>query len=412
MISIVILGVVFLLIAVRRIGNLKFQIWQIMSLGAIAALLTGQISPLEALKAINLDVMLFLFGMFVVGEALESSGYLSYLSYRIFRKAHSLDTLVLTILFVMGLMSAFLMNDTLAIIGTPVVLLLAKKANTTPKILMLALAFAITIGSVMSPIGNPQNLLIAINGGVKNPFVTFFRYLLLPTVINLLLTYVFLRIFYHRHFNHQPLHQEPEPVTDPKLALLSRISLILLVTLVAVKIALVFIGVEIDFRLTYIALVAAFPLVAFSPQRFNILRKIDWFTLIFFAAMFILMTSVWDSGVFQSLINGTNLNLTSTGMVMAVSVLLSQFISNVPLVALYLPMLMQLGVSTEELMALAAGSTIAGNLSILGAASNVIIIQNAEQKSGQTLTFLEFVKIGAPLTAVNVVVYWLFFTVL
>jgi Na+/H+ antiporter NhaD/arsenite permease-like protein len=412
MISIVILGVVFLLIAVRRIGNLKFQIWQIMSLGAIAVLLTGQISPLEALKSINLDVMLFLFGMFVVGEALESSGYLSYLSYRIFRKTHSLDTLVLAILFVMGLMSAFLMNDTLAIIGTPVVLLLAKKANTTPKILMLALAFAITIGSAMSPIGNPQNLLIAINGGVKNPFITFFRYLLLPTMINLFLAYLFLRIFYRRHFNHQPVNHEPEPISDPKLALLSRVSLMLLVALVAMKIALVFIGVEIDFRLTYIALAAAFPLVAFSPKRFNILRKIDWFTLIFFAAMFILMASVWDSGVFQSLINGTHLNLTSTGMVMAVSVLLSQFISNVPLVALYLPMLMQMGVSTEELMALAAGSTIAGNLSILGAASNVIIIQNAEQKSGQTLTFLEFVKIGIPLTAVNILVYWLFFTVL
>ncbi len=412
MVSIVVLGIVFLLIAVRRVGNLKFQIWQIMSLGAIAVLVTGQISPLEALKAINPDVMLFLFGMFVVGEALESSGYLSYLSYRVFRKAHSLDTLVLTILFVMGLMSAFLMNDTLAIIGTPVVLLLAKKANTTPKIMMLALAFAITIGSVMSPIGNPQNLLIAINGGVKNPFVTFFRYLLLPTVINLFLAYLFLRLFYRRHFNHQTVNHEPEPIRDPKLANLSRFSLILLVALVVIKIAFVFMSVEVDFRLTYIALAAAFPLVAFSPKRFKIIRKIDWSTLAFFAAMFILMASVWDSGVFQSLISDTNLNLTSTGVVMAVSVVLSQFISNVPLVALYLPMLMQLGVSTEELMALAAGSTIAGNLSILGAASNIIIIQNAEQKSGQTLTFLEFVKIGIPLTAANILVYWLFFTIL
>lgn len=412
MVSIIILAIVFLLIAVRRIGNLKFQIWQIMSLGAIAVLVTGQIAPLQALKAINPDVMLFLFGMFVVGEALESSGYLSYLSYRIFRRAHSLDTLVLAILFVMGLMSAFLMNDTLAIIGTPVVLLLAQKANTTPKILLLSLAFAITIGSVMSPIGNPQNLLIAINGGVKNPFITFFRYLLLPTVINLFIAYLFLRFFYRRHFNHQPVHHEPEPIRDPKLANLSRISLILLVTLVVVKIALVFMQVEVDFRLTYIALAAAFPLIAFSPRRFSILRKIDWFTLIFFAAMFILMESVWDSGVFQKLINGTNLDLTSTAVVMGVSVILSQFISNVPLVALYLPMLMQMGVSIEGLMALAAGSTIAGNLTILGAASNVIIIQNAEQKSGQTLTFLEFVRIGIPLTAINILVYWLFFTVL
>jgi Na+/H+ antiporter NhaD/arsenite permease-like protein len=97
---------------------------------------------------------------------------------------------------------------------------------------------------------------------------------------------------------------------------------------------------------------------------------------------------------------------------MGISIILSQFISNVPLVALYLPMLMQMGVSNSGLMALAADSTIAGNLSILGAASNVIIIQNAEQKSGETLTFWEFIRIGVPLTAINTFVYWLFFTIL
>jgi Na+/H+ antiporter NhaD/arsenite permease-like protein len=93
---------------------------------------------------------------------------------------------------------------------------------------------------------------------------------------------------------------------------------------------------------------------------------------------------------------------------MGVSVLLSQLLSNVPLVALYLPVLMQAGALTKGMMALAAGSTIAGNLTILGAASNVIIIQNAEKRSGATLAFLEFVRIGVPLTAINVAVYWLF----
>ncbi len=77
-----------------------------------------------------------------------------------------------------------------------------------------------------------------------------------------------------------------------------------------------------------------------------------------------------------------------------------------------MPTLTQLGASTKGMMALAAGSTVAGNFSILGAASNVIIIQNAEKKSGETLTFLEFVKIGVPLTIVNVLVYWLFFFVI
>jgi Na+/H+ antiporter NhaD/arsenite permease-like protein len=75
-------------------------------------------------------------------------------------------------------------------------------------------------------------------------------------------------------------------------------------------------------------------------------------------------------------------------------------------------MLTQLEASTKGMLALAAGSTIAGNLSILGAASNVIIIQNAEMKSGDTLTFWEFVRIGVPLTIVNILVYWLFFLVM
>jgi len=412
MIPIIVLALVFILIIVRRIGKVRLQIWQIMAAGAIAVLATLQISPLNALKSINLDVIFFVFGMFIVGEALVDSGYLSYLSYKLFRRAKSLDSLVLFILFGIGIMAAFLMNDTLAIIGTPVVLLLAGKAKTSPKILLLALAFAVTIGSVTSPIGNPQNLLIAINGNVANPFIIFFRYLLLPTLLNLLLAYFLLRLFYRKQFDHQVITSQPEPINDPKLAQLCRVSLVLLAVLIVAKIVTVFAGLTINFRLTYIALAAALPIVVFSPKRLMIIRKIDWTTLIFFASMFILMACVWNYGVFQNAINSTTLKLNSVPVIMGISVVLSQFISNVPLVALYLPMLMKMGVTNAGLMALAAGSTIAGNLSILGAASNVIIIQNAERKSGETLTFWEFVRVGLPLTVINMFVYWLFFSII
>ena len=59
-------------------------------------------------------------------------------------------------------------------------------------------------------------------------------------------------------------------------------------------------------------------------------------------------------------------------------------------------------------MALAAGSTIAGNLLILGAASNIIIIQNSEKK-GETISFLDFARVGIPLTVFNTAVYWAYF---
>jgi Na+/H+ antiporter NhaD/arsenite permease-like protein len=409
MVSIIVLLVVFILIAIRQIGKFRLQIWQIMLLGALTVLLTRQISPAEALKAINLDVILFLFGMFVVGQALEESGYLSRLSSWLFGRGKTVDRLLLLILFGVGLLSAFLMNDTLAIIGTPVMLQIARKTGIRPKLLLLSLAFSVTIGSVMSPIGNPQNLLVAINGNIPNPFIAFLRYLAVPTLVNLFLAYLILKFFYRGQLKNKPLNYSADPITDPALARLSKVSLIIIVVLVLARIIISLLGLDIDFRLTYIALAAALPIILLSPRRLGVVRRIDWTTLIFFAAMFVLMESVWDSGYFQNVIADLHLNLRSVGVIMMVSIALSQLISNVPLVALYLPVLSQLGAATKEMIALAAGSTIAGNFSILGAASNVIIIQNAEKKAGETLTFWEFVKIGIPLTAVNTLVYWLFF---
>jgi len=93
-------------------------------------------------------------------------------------------------------------------------------------------------------------------------------------------------------------------------------------------------------------------------------------------------------------------------MILALSIGLSQLISNVPFVALYLPA-MGSTVSQGQLMALAAGSTIAGNLLILGAASNVIIIQNAE-KEGKTISFVEFSRIGILITILDAIIYFIF----
>jgi len=401
---VLVLLAVFLLIALRQILLPRMGIWQIMLAGALAVLLTGQISPRRALEAIDPDVMLFLFGMFVVGAALEESGYLSHLSSR-FLRARSVDSLVLRLLFLMGFSSALLMNDTLAIIGTPLVLLLARRHGLPPRLLLLTLAFAVTTGSVLSPIGNPQNLLIALR--LERPFLLFFRYLLLPTLVNLLLAYLLLRLFHRRHFGRRLRRDPQERIRDRELARLCRLSLGLALGLVGAKVVAAVFLPRLDFRLTYIALGSALPLLLFSRKRLRLLRLVDWPTLVFFASMFVLMESVWSTGFFQSLLERTSLNLLSVPSILLVGVLLSQLLSNVPLVALYLPLLLHAGASSRALVTLAAGSTLAGNLTILGAASNVIIIQNAERR-GETLTFFEFVRVGLPLTLLQLGVCWLF----
>ena len=404
-ISAIALALVLLLIAIRQLGEFKLQIWQIMLLGALLVLLSGEISPVDAASAINPDVMIFLAGMFVIGEAMRESGYLFHLFNRIFCRAKNLDHLLLLILFAMGFLSALLMNDTLAIIGTPLMLYLAQALRISPKLLLLTLAFAVTTGSAMSPIGNPQNLLIAINGSLTNPFLVFFQYLFIPTVANLVLAYLLLRLFYKSQFQQTAIEIPKECISDPTLANISRISIILLLILILAKVLAVTVQSSQHFSLTYIAIFSALPVILFSSRRWEIMKHIDWCTLVFFAAMFVLMDSVWRSGFFQSMMEESSLGFGSIPVILALSVFLSQIISNVPFVALFQPLL--INPSAQDLMALAAGSTIAGNLFILGAASNVIIIQNAE-KSGETLTFLDFARVGVPLTALNVFVYWIF----
>ena len=406
-IPVIVLILVFLGIAIRKIGRFTLKIWQIMLIGAVAVLATGQISPLSALHAINPDVMVFLFGMFVVGVALNESGELLHLSNRICRRAGTPDQLLLLLILSFGIISAILMNDTLAIIGTPLCLYLARTNRISPKLLLLALAFSITTGSVASPIGNPQNLLIALQSPIGNPFIIFARYLALPTAVNLVLVYLFLRVAFRKETWGDRMEFNQEPVKDGRLALISRVSIGVLVALVLVKIAGFFAGLDIGVSLSAIALLSALPVLTLSERRAEIVRKVDWETLVFFAAMFVLMASVWESGLFQSFMGIIGGEITRIPVILGLSILVSQFVSNVPFVALYLPAIAGTGETVAGSMALAAGSTIAGNLSILGAASNVIIIQNAE-KEGETLTFPEFVRIGLPLTLLQALVCWFF----
>lgn len=401
---IVVLLSVFALIALRGVGRFRIAIWQAMVGGAAVVLLSGDMAPRDALAAIDWDVMLFLFGMFVVGQALVASGELYRLAYELFSRIRTVDGLVLLLLFAAGLASAVLMNDTLAIIGTPLVLRLAQEHGIDARLLLLALAFAVTTGSVMSPIGNPQNLLIAVQTGLPNPFVSFLGHLALPTLASLLVTFIVLRLFFRREFHATPLVHTPVAVRDAGLARLVRASVLLVLILIASRIALAGTGYAEQLRLSYIALAGALPLLLFSPRRGELLRRLDWHTLAFFAGMFVLMAAVWRTGLFQDWLERATLDITTPEALFAVGTGLSQLVSNVPLVALYLPMLAHAGAGADSYMVLAAASTLAGNLLILGAASNVIIVQSAE-RHGSHLGFFGFARVGIPLTLAQIGVY-------
>lgn len=406
--AIIILILVLLGICCREMLPINIPIWAYMLCGALAVLIFQSISIAAAWQSIKFEVILYLFGVFVIAEGMEQSGYLESLTHRVFNHTESGTHLLVLMTLLAGLSSALLMNDTIAIIGTPVILQLTQRHPEMKSPLLLALAYSVTIGSVMTPIGNPQNLLIAIESGMSSPFLSFFKVLFLPTLINLVVMLVIMATLYRKTLSAAVTHSLPRPISDQRTARLSQLSFFMMLGLVIIKIGLRVFHAPYHLNFSLITLIACLPIILGSRQRSSVLKQLDWGTLIFFVAMFILMDSVWESGFFQSWINDSPSMIKNKAQILGVSVLLSQLISNVPLVALYLPLLKHVGAVLAHYLALAVGSTLAGNIFVFGAASNIIIIQNAEKRGEKAFNYWVFSGVGIIITLINLLIYYVF----
>ncbi|HJJ27852.1 MAG TPA: SLC13 family permease [Methanocorpusculum sp.] len=399
-----ILCAVFILIIVRRIGKFRLPVWLIMTLGAAAALVSFSISPLDALFSINIDVIVFLFGMFIVGAALDKSGLLDAAASRAFIRARTKKEVLLIFILLAGLSAAIFMNDTTAVIGTPVALYLAKRYAIPVKKLLIALCFAVTFGSAATPVGNPQNLLVALSGGVPFAFGSFALYLLVPSLICLLFVWWFMA----RGLDGEPVeHPAPSAPCDEKLARVCKVSIAVICALILLRIILSCFDLELPFML--IAVCGAVPVLLCSRRRFEVLKAVDYATLLFFVSMFIVMAAVWNSGFIQEILPAEL--VTSVPLMIGAGCLVSQFVSNVPFILMALPLLNEACAELSIYMASVAGTTCAGTLTILGAASTIIVLQHAE-KEGESFSFIEYLKPGIVVTLFACIVYagWILFT--
>ena len=186
MFSLVVCILVFCAIAIRQIGPWHVPMWLSMSLGAVVVLLFGKISLAAAWIAIDWQVIFYLGGAFVIADSLAHSQILTVATRNYLHNKHSVFALFCVLILAAALVSALLMNDAAALLFAPILLQVAKDLKQPSEPWLLALCFAVTIASVCSPVGNPQNLLIAIQSGVAQPFAVFIKTLLLPSLINLL----------------------------------------------------------------------------------------------------------------------------------------------------------------------------------------------------------------------------------
>lgn len=415
-ISLGIFGCVYVLI----IGRIKFKIpiWASMSIGAALMIGFRTITPEAALKSVQIDVIIFLFGMFSIVSALDRSGVLRFVAVKMLAKAKTPDRILLIFVAGMGLLSAFLVNDTIALMGVPFVAYVSRQIGVRPAVLLMALAFGVTVGSTMTPIGNPQNLLIALQSGIDLPFTNFIKFLAIPTIVNLFLTYHILRAYFKKELtctNMNAIKLEDSAITNKPLAKISLGVLFATITGFFISEVLKFLHV-VDISLSFVSLAGAAALYIISSNRREVIQSVNYSVLVFFAAMFVVTSAVWSSGAIPMIIKNIpapnpNDIVQSNAVISIASVTLGQILSNVPFVSLYHYAMIQNGFTGSNVsswMMLAAASTISGNLTILAAASNIIIIQASESKKIKAFTFLEFLKVGTIITSVNLIVYYLY----
>lgn len=386
-----VLGLTYFGLALGYIPGLRMNRATIALVGSAFLIALGVLNLQEAWQAIDANTIVFLLSMMVVNANLSYAGFFRRALSVLLSLTRSPLGLLIALTFGSGILSAFFLNDTLALVFTPLTLSLAQALGLNPIPYLLAIAGATNIGSVATLSGNPQNILIGSFSGI--PYLDFLRVLTPVAFTGLIVQIGLLWLLYPDVRSVKPCQILPTSNQRIFKPLFNKTLVITTGLLVAFTVGL---------PLAQSALVAASLLLItrrIKPQR--ILKKVDWNLLVMFSGLFILTKATQKLNLLQPFTNAIN----SAASLLGVTAILSNLISNVPAVLLLHPLISP--GDTKSWLLLAAGSTLAGNLTLFGSVANLIIVEAAADL-GYKLTFLEHLRFGVPLTICTLILAYLF----
>ncbi|MBP1629836.1 MAG: citrate transporter [Bacteroidetes bacterium] len=364
--------------------------------GAVAMILFGVLDFQEAINAIDFNTICLLLGMMIIISALKIEGFFSLIASSTIAFANTRTKLLSAIVFVTGIASAFLVNDAVVLLFTPIIISICSKADINPIPYLIAEILASNIGSVMTITGNPQNMLIGINSGIS--YLNFMLKLLPISILGMIIVIFIVKLLYHKNFKDKT-HLSFKSSYSYSFKKMQRSIIIFILVIFAF-----FLGKFLNISIPLIALVgAALILLMGEAKPSKIIKEVDWVLLLFFSSLFIVVAAIEKVGILNPLLN-INLSENIQGIIgiHSLSLILSQIVSNVPFTVLMLPIMKSINSETLWL-ALASASTLAGNATIIGAMANLIVIESAE-KEGVKIRFWQFFKIGIVVTLITFIV--------
>ncbi|MBN8468150.1 anion transporter [Corallococcus exiguus] len=373
-------------------------------LGATLMVVAGAVTPAEVFghssdrnqQAIDMDTIVLLLGMMLLAVYLAQANFFRAAGAKALKVAHTPRLLLVAVTFVSAFLSAFLVNDTVCLFLTPLVLVVVEDARLPPVPYLLAVCMGSNSGSVATFTGNPQNMLIQGASGLG--YARFAAYMALPAILSTVIVALALLYLFRKELPSARFDTHPPPLeVDRRLLALG------LGVLLGVVVAF-FAGLP----MSWSALAGGVLVMSLSGHEpREALERVDWVLLLFFASLFVVVYGVNKAGwadeirhVFSPLMAGPPWRET-LGFA-GLTLVASNLFSNVPFVMLaraWVPTMQEPELAWHVL---ALGSTLAGNLTLVGSVANLIVFEAARGKV--RMGFVDYLRVGVPVTLISFVV--------
>jgi Na+/H+ antiporter NhaD/arsenite permease-like protein len=374
--------------------------------GVVAIWAFGVLSPKEMIAYVDLNAIGLLFGTMIIVGALSEAHFFQWIGFSLANLCGRRPThLMVVFTLLTGGLSALLPNVTTVLFMVAMTIEISELVGLNPIPYVISEILASNIGGAATLIGDPPNIMIATATGFT--FVEFLANIGLISLTGLFVSLAYVWMVFRNRLRNASTPTPPQnsPTALLKMPNMKDDTRLLWTGLAALAGSVLLFTLQdiVGIYPTTTALVAAIILLFVGgPKMADILRDVEWNTLIFFGSLFIIVGALektgWMNYAAQVILSlfGTNLTIGVTASLWLMS-LISAVINNIPFAAAFIPVLKAIGSSGLNVYpfwwALAAGTGLGGNGTIIGASSNVIAIGLARAK-GVRITFLDFAKVG------------------
>ena len=367
----------------------------------------------EASAGINWETIVFIAGMMIMVEGMANSGFFRWLCMKIAKLVkYQIIPIFITFMLLSFVLAMFIDSITVILFLAAVTVELSQLLKFNPVPMILAEIFCANLGGSATMCGDPPNIIIGTSLGFS--FADFVTNTGLIAVIALVLVVIYFYFIFRKELTENAGKIDPSTLPDPEEAIVSKRGFTISCVIFLCAVVLLVTHSQTGLTVSCIGVfIAAVTLITSGKDALDLLKKVDYKTLLFFVGLFVVVGGLEQTGILTILagfigkVSGGNLKV-MIAIIIWVSAIASAFIDNIPFAATMIPVIDSLaaaqGIDISILAwALAMGTDIGGSATPIGASANVVGIATAA-KSGHMIKWGKYCKAMAPATILVVLV--------